>query len=187
MRDIKPTEERLAKGDITERLLPDGAQGASAVRLCASGAVYALHRAGYVADAHIAAAEKWARDYETGVLGARDPEAKRLKGRPDPECAILSRMSASARCRYVRDCLGRHSEMLLFRIMIDGSSLATLAQHLHDRVGAEGRPYAGATRHDRLRVAGMLALLLEQLAEIYCRMPDGLLVDWAAVPCASSG
>ncbi|MCI1796583.1 hypothetical protein NKW44_14710 [Acetobacter lovaniensis] len=72
---VNATPERLAKGDVTEVYVQEHQNLPPQKRLRSSGALYALRRAGTITDAHVAAAEHWARDYETGVLGARDPEA----------------------------------------------------------------------------------------------------------------
>lgn len=151
MRDIKPTAERLAKDDVTEVYVQDQEKQPPEKRYRSSGALYALRRAGTITDAHVAAAELWARDYETGVLGARDPEAGRKGGVADPHTIMLARAAAVSRCEYVRKALGAVGETLLRRMMIDGMSVQAIAE-------------AGSTH--KLRVSGALELLLDQLVEV---------------------
>lgn len=155
MHDIKPTAERLAKGDVTEVYVQEQERQRPEKRYRSSGALYALRRAGTITDAHVAAAELWARDYETGVLGARDPEAGRKGGVADPHTIMLARAAAVSRCEYVRKALGTVGETLLRRMMIDGMSVQAIAE-------------AGSTH--KLRVSGAIELILEQLVEVY----DGL-------------
>lgn len=152
MRDIKPTAERLAKGDVTEVYVQEQEKQPPEKRYRSSGALYALRRAGTITDAHVAAAELWARDYETGVLGARDPEAGRKGGVADPHTIMLARAAAVSRCDYVRNALGKVGVAFLSQVMIDGMSINALS---------------AATRRDKRRVAGSIELLLEQLVEIY--------------------
>ncbi|KAA8384039.1 hypothetical protein FOH24_07695 [Acetobacter tropicalis] len=159
MRDIKPTAERLAKGDVTEVYVQEQEKQPPEKRYRSSGALYALRRAGTITDAHVAAAELWARDYETGVLGARDPEAGRKGGVADPHTIMLARAAAVSRCEYVRKALGAVGETLLRRMMIDGMSVQAIAE-------------AGSTH--KLRVSGALELLLDQLVEALDRMPGRL-------------
>ena len=98
MHDIKPTQERLQKGDVTQVYVQEHESLPPVKRYRSSGALYALRRAGTITDAHVAAAELWARDYETGVLGARDPEACKSGGRSDPH-TIMQARAASVRWR----------------------------------------------------------------------------------------
>lgn len=155
MREIKPTPERLAKGDVTEVYVEEQKGQPPQRRFRSSGALYALRRTGTITDAHVAAAELWARDYETGVLGARDPEAGRKGGVADPHTIMLARAAAVSRCEYVRKALGKIGTAFLCQVMIDGMSINALAT---------------ATRRDKRRVAGGIELLLEQLVEIYDTM-----------------
>ncbi|MCP1231742.1 hypothetical protein [Acetobacter indonesiensis] len=162
MRDIKPTAERLAKGDVTEVYVQEQEKQPPEKRYRSSGALYALRRAGTITDAHVAAAELWARDYETGVLGARDPEAGRKGGVADPHTIMLARAAAVSRCEYVRKALGTVGETLLRRMMIDGMSVQAIAE-------------AGSTH--KLRVSGALEMLLDQLVEVLDLMAGQF---WAA-------
>lgn len=159
MRDIKPTAERLAKGDVTEVYVEEQKGQPPQRRFRSSGALYALRRAGTITDAHVAAAELWARDYETGVLGARDPEAGRKGGVADPHTIMLARAAAVSRCEYVRKGLGETGEMLLRQIMLGGMSVNALA--------------AEKITH-KFKISGAIELLLEQLLERYDNM-DGLM------------
>lgn len=159
------TPERLAKGDVTEVYVQEHENQPPEKRLRSSGALYALRRAGTITDAHVAAAEHWARDYETGVLGARDPEAGKKGGLPDPHVIMLSRAAAVRRCEYVRNALGQVGETFLHRMMIDGMSVQAMAE--------------AASTH-KLRVSGALEMLLDQLVEVYQVMPGKLWKRFAA-------
>lgn len=153
---VNATPERLAKGDVTEVYVQEHQNLPPEKRLRSSGALYALRCAGTITDAHVAAAEHWARDYETGVLGARDPEAGRKGGVPDPHTIMLSRAAAVTRCEYVRKALGQVGETFLRQMMVDGMSVQAIAE---------------AKRTHKLRVSGAIDLLLEQLVEAYQVMP----------------
>lgn len=163
---VSATPERLAKGDVTEVYFQEDRNQPVEKRLRSSGALYALRRVGTITDAHVTAAEHWARDYETGVLGARDPEAGKQCGRADPEYALLSRIAAADRCRYVRNKISAVGENLLINLMIEGLSISSLSLE-------SGKP--------RARLTGAVELLLEQLIEIYEQMPERCFFDWSSV------
>ena len=154
--DIKPTPERLQKGDVMQVYVQEHENLPPVKRYRSSGALYALRRAGTITDAHVAAAELWARDYETGILGARDPEAGKSGGKADPHTIMLARAAAVRRCEYVRKALGTVGETLLHRMMLDGMSVQAIAE-------------AGSTH--KLRVSGAIELVLEQLVEVLDGMP----------------
>lgn len=149
---INATPERLSKGDVTTVYVQEHKNRPAEQRLRSSGALYALRRAGTITDAHVAAAESWARDYETGILGARDPEAGRKGGAPDPHVVMLSRAAAVTRCDYVRKALGQVGETFLRQMMVDGMSVQAIAE---------------AQKTHKLRVSGAVTLLMEQLVEAY--------------------
>jgi hypothetical protein len=153
---VNATPERIAKGDVTEVYVQEHQNLPPEKRLRSSGALYALRRAGTITDAHVAAAEHWARDYETGVLGARDPEAGRKGGVPDLHTIMLSRAAAVTRCEYVRKALGQVGETFLRQMMVDGMSVQAIA----DLKGC-----------NKLKVSGAIDMLLEQLCELYQNMP----------------
>lgn len=181
MQEITETPERLAKCDFTyvEVRLKKNGKAHYSLRV---GAVYALHKVGSISDAQLRAAEDWAWDYETGILGRKDPQASKQCGKSDAEYAILSRIVAADRCRYIEKCLGKVSEGILIKVMIECLSLNEMALAIStedDKLKKE------AKRHHKRRLAGMIDLLLEQLAEAYSRMPDNLFMDWSAVPGAS--
>ncbi|KAA8387097.1 hypothetical protein FOH24_07115 [Acetobacter tropicalis] len=98
----------------------------------------------------------WARDYETGILGARDPEAGKSGACSDIEYAMLSRAAAVSRCQSVQRNLGEVSQRFLQMMMIDGMSV----NQMH-----------AAMNKDRMRVSGAIELLLEQLVELYDNFP----------------
>ncbi|MFT8440169.1 hypothetical protein [Acetobacter fabarum] len=150
------TPERAQRGDLTHVYVHHIHSTAYAEVQRSAGLLYTLRRSGTITDAAVAAAESWARDYETGVLGGKDPEKSRQSGNPDAEYAILSRIAAVDRCRYVRSCLGSVGEDLLRKIMIDGLSISQISDQ---------------QEKDRKRLSGAIELLLEQLAEVYSNMP----------------
>lgn len=182
MREIKATAERLEKSDVTTVEVTFGKR--SKPHMCSRvGAVYALHAGRSISDAQLRAAEDWTRDYETGILGGKDPLASKQSGCPDAEYAILSRIAAVDRCRYIKGKLGAYSEQLLIRVMIEGLSLHNMAVAIaKDKNESLRDPLVN--RHDKLRVAGMIDLLLGQLADAYTNMADEMLMDWTAVPAA---
>lgn len=149
---INATPERLSKGDVTTVYVQEHKNRPAEQRLRSSGALYALRRAGTITDAHVAAAESWARDYETGILGARDPEASKKCGCADAEYALLSRIAAAGRCRHVKCCIGVSGERLLLCIMIQGLSISNLSADT-------GKP--------RARLTGAIEIILEQISDIY--------------------
>lgn len=150
------TPERAQRGDLTHVYVNHQSGTDCAEVRRSAGILYILRRSGTITDAAVAAAEHWARDYETGVLGGKDPEKSRQSGNPDAEYAILSRIAAVDRCRYVRACLGNVGVDLLYKIMIDGMSISQISDQ-HEK--------------DRKRLSGAIELLLEQLAEVYSNMP----------------
>ncbi len=151
-----PTPERVAHGDIGLTALDARtAIGALNVYRCCVG-LYGLRRSGAIDDAQVAAAEMWARDYETGVLGASDPELAGNCGRGDVHDMMLARAAASERYSYIRAALGRAGERLLILLMIEGLSMSAMGERL---------------QQDRKTIAGALVLLLEQLVEQYDGMP----------------
>lgn len=166
---VNATPERLAKGDVTEVYVQECQNLPPEKRLRSSGALYALRRAGTITDAHVTAAEHWTRDYETGILGARDPEAGKQCGRADPEYALLSRIAAADRCRYVRNKISTVGENLLINLMIKGLSISSLSLE---------------SEKPRARLTGAIEFLLEQLIEIYEQMPERCIFDWSSVPLA---
>lgn len=149
------TPERMQRGDIFPSEIKDSS-GNDVPVMRSSGALYALHKSGTLTDAQVTAAELWARDYETGVLGGRDPEAGAGGGCPDPEYALLSRVAASSRCSWVNERIGQCGVRLMISLMIDGLSVSAMSTQ-------DGKP--------RTRITGMIEMLLDQLAEAYSAMP----------------
>ncbi|WP_395495814.1 hypothetical protein [Acetobacter sp. KSO5] len=152
---IEPTPERLAKGDIAETDI-EIRKGIYTPCLRSSGALYTLRKSGAIKDCHVAAAEMWARDYETGVEGARDPEAGKSGGKADPELSLISRAAAVTRCEAVRRSLGKVSWRFLHMMMIQGMSINKMKAEL---------------KKDHAKISGAIELLLEQLVELYDDMP----------------
>lgn len=153
------TPERAQMGDISISCIKDSKRSKTTTHMRAGGVIYALQNSKTLSDAQVHAAELWARDYETGVLGARDPEAKAGSGCPDPEYALLSRIAAGTRCRYVQEKLGQTGIKILFMLMIDGLSVSAMASLME-------KP--------RMRVTGSIEMTLDILSEIYSEMPGKL-------------
>lgn len=153
------TPERMQRGDIVLTEIEDK-RGHMTKHMRSSGALYTLRKSGAIQDRHVAAAEMWARDYETGILGARDPEAGKSGGKSDIEYAMLSRAAAVTRCESVRRCLGAASQRFLVLMMIDGLSVNQMRVEL---------------QMDHKKVSGAIELLLEQLVELYDNFPGRII------------
>ena len=113
--------------------------------------LYGLLHSGTITQRHVDAAQRWARDFETGIMGAADPE-RRGTGGGDIHDMLIARSAAVARCETIRRTLGNYASDLLVLLVIDGLSLGKLAEHY-------GK--------NRQLIKGSIELLLEQLAEIY--------------------
>ena len=120
------------------------------------GALAPLARNGDIDQAQTSAAERWYRDYVMGVIGARDPEAKRSGKAPDLHASMLARAAAVTRCRAVRNGLGLCGELRLRLLLIDELSFSSIANRL----------FPGDV-NGRKKIAAQMAFLLEQLAELY--------------------
>lgn len=155
VRGLSPLPDRMAKGDVIETWVDDEHKVAQKV-FRSSGALYTLQRSGAILDRHVAAAELWARDYETGILGARDPEAGKSGGKSDIEYAMLSRAAAVSRCQSVQRNLGEISQRFLQAMMIDGLSVNQMSKVMHK---------------EHRKISGAIELLLEQLVELYDLLP----------------
>lgn len=156
---ISPTPERLGRGDVVETSLETAGQ-APQKAYRSSGALYTLRQSGAIEDCHVAAAEMWARDYETGILGARDPDAGKSGAKSDIEYAMLSRAAAVSRCQAVERSLGKVSMRFMTLMMIDGLSVSQMEQQ---------------TKKARQKITGAIELLLEQLVELYDDLPGRLM------------
>ena len=150
----RATPERLRKGN--DFLILDGMQ-----RLC--GPLSALHRSGEIDDSHVAAADRWYRDYVLGVVGARDPDSARSGKVGDYHAGMLSRVAACTRYRAVRDALGFCTEVRLRLLLIDELSFSAIAEKLMPK-----------DVNGRKKVAAQMVFLLEQLAEHYDALDNGL-------------
>lgn len=143
----RATPERLRKGSdfrVVERVQ----------RLC--GPLSALHRAGDIEDSHVAAADRWYRDYVLGVEGARDPDSVRSGKARDFHAGMLSRVAACTRYRGVRKALGFCTEVRLRLLLVDELSFSAIAEKLMPN-----------DVNGRKKVAAQMVFLLEQLAEHY--------------------
>lgn len=156
---ISPTPERLGRGDVVETLVETAGQ-APQKAYRSSGALYTLQKSGAIKDCHVAAAEMWARDYETGILGARDPEAGKSGAKSDIEYAMLSRAAAVSRCQVVERSLGKVSMRFMMLMMVEGLSVRQITEQMCK---------------DRQRIAGAIELLLEQLVELYDTLPGKMM------------
>ena len=149
----RATPERLRKGSDFRVL--DGMQ-----RLC--GPISALHRSGEIDDSHVAAADRWYRDYVLGVVGARDPDSARSGKVGDYHAGMLSRVAACTRYRGVRDALGLCTEVRLRLLLLDELSFSAIAERLMPK-----------DVNGRKKVAAQMVFLLEQLAEHYDALDKG--------------
>ncbi|WP_215745161.1 hypothetical protein [Gluconobacter sp. P1C6_b] len=113
--------------------------------------LYSLLRNGTITQRHVDGAQRWARDFETGIMGAADPE-RRSTGQGTLEDMMLARSAAVTRCEGVRRTLGRYASDLLVLLVLDGLSVAKIAE-------LYGKNRQGMT--------GAVELLLEQLADYY--------------------
>ena len=146
----RATRERLGKGqDIRIK---------DEVQQVVSG-LATLAKSGDIGQAHSSAAERWYRDYVMGVMGARDPEARRSGKAPDPHAAMLARTAAVGRCRAVRRGLGLCGEIRLKLLLIDEFSFSAIA----------GKLLPGDV-NGRKKIAAQMSFLLEQLAELYAEL-----------------
>jgi len=113
--------------------------------------LYSLLRNGTITQRHVDCAQRWARDFETGIMGAADPE-RRSTGQGTLEDMMLARSAAVTRCEGVRRTLGRYAADLLVLLVLDGLSIAKIAE-------LYGKNRQGMT--------GAVELLLEQVADYY--------------------
>ena len=113
--------------------------------------LYSLLRSGKIKQCHVNVAERWARDFETGIMGAADPE-RRSTGQGTLEDMLLARSAAVSRCEGVRRVLGRYAADLLVLLVLDGLSVSKIAE------------LYGKDRHG---MSGAIELLLDQLADYY--------------------
>ncbi len=118
-----------------------------------------LARNGDIDQAQSSAAERWYRDYVLGVVGARDPEARRSGKAPDVHAAMLARTAAVGRCRAVRQGLGLCGEIRLKLLLIDELSFSAIASTL-----------LPGDVNGRKKIAAQMSFLLEQLAELYVEL-----------------
>ncbi len=143
----RATAERLAKGQSFA--VRDDVQHIV-------GSLAVLAKNGDIDQSQSSAAERWYRDYVMGVVGARDPEARRSGKAPDLHASMLARTAAVGRCRIVRGGLGLCGEIRLKLLLIDELSFSAIAAKL----------FPGDI-NGRKKVAAQISFLLEQLAELY--------------------
>ncbi len=118
-----------------------------------------LAKTGDIDQAQSSAAERWYRDYVMGVVGARDPEARRSGKAPDLHAAMLARTAAVGRCRAVRQGLGLCGEIRLKLLLIDELSFSAIAAKL-----------LPGDVNGRKKIAAQVSFLLEQLSELYVEL-----------------
>jgi len=169
--EIQPVEAAFSQGSLVPELLLERAPAertGKGQRLRVEdgvqkviGGLTTLTRNGEIDQAQSSAAERWYRDYVTGVIGARDPDAKRTGRAPDIHAAMLSRSAAVTRCRAVRQALGFCGEVRLKMLLVDELSFSAIAAALlpNDVNG-------------RKKIAAQMVFLLEQLTEHYAAFDD---------------
>jgi HEAT repeat protein len=87
-----------------------------------------LQRAGSISDADAAAALRFRRDYENGVLGARDPEAQRGAGGGGIPAYLAAIVDVTSRYRQAAQALGRHGDELLRGYVVEGLSIREMSR-----------------------------------------------------------
>ena len=147
--------------DLANRASPERLRKGNDFRLVEGvlrlqGPLAALRRSGEIGDVHVAAANRWYRDYVLGVEGARDPDAVRSGKARDFHAGMLARVAACARHRGVRDALGLCAEIRLRLFLADELSFSSIAEKLMPK-----------DVNGRKKIAAQLSFLLEQLAEHY--------------------
>ena len=152
------------QGGAVHRATPERVAKASTSTVTAgvqrlTGPLLALHRAGDIEGHHVAAADRWYRDYVLGVEGARDPEATSTGRAPDIHAGMLSRVAACGRHRDVSEALGLCAEVRLRLMLIDELSFSAIADKLMPK-----------DVNGRKKIAAQMIFLLEQLAEHYARL-----------------
>ncbi|EHH68397.1 hypothetical protein [Gluconobacter morbifer] len=151
--DSAPLEGALAgKMTLVDVKLTDKKEEVPVTVLRRGAGLYGLLQNGTISAAQVKAAEKWARDYETGVEGATDPERYRSGRRGDIHDMMIARAQAVARYEGVRRSLGRRASDMLTLLVIEGLSVSRIAMHY---------------QRDRKQIVGAIDLLLEQLVEYF--------------------
>ena len=115
-----------------------------------------MYRHGQIDDDERAAANRWHRDYVTGLLGAVDPEENRTSTGADAHDVQLSRVAAVNRCRAVRMALGLCGEVRLIMLLVEELGYAAMAKRL----------FPGQADGER-RIKAELLFLLVQLKQHY--------------------
>ncbi len=151
LRHIAP--ETIDNGPTPERRSKMAARGRDGRAI---GLVDLMYRRLQIGDAEVAAANRWHRDYVTGIIGAVDPEEGRTSTGADAHDVQLSRIAAVARCRAVRMALGFCAEVRLNMLLVEEMSYAAMAQRLFP-AQPSGEP----------RIKAELVFLLGQLVEHY--------------------
>ncbi|WP_428375183.1 hypothetical protein [Lichenicoccus sp.] len=156
--------DRAYDGHVAHRATPERLAKASGSAVSAgvqrlTGPLLALLRAGDIEAHHVAAADRWYRDYVLGVQGARDPETTSTGRAPDIHAGMLSRVAACGRHRDVGEALGLCAEVRLRLLLIDELSFSAIASKLMPR-----------DVNGRKKIAAQMIFLLEQLAEHYARL-----------------
>lgn len=154
--DNRPTPERDAHSHIRTEQVRTSLQGPALAVRRVVGAVGLMWKRDEISDAEHAAAERWYRDYATGVLGGRDPSESRSTGGADAHDAQIARIHAVARCAAVRAAIGFCGEVRLKAVMIDELTFVAMAHRL----------LPGKAGGERL-IKSQVQLILEQLAEHY--------------------
>ncbi|WP_240386366.1 hypothetical protein [Asaia bogorensis] len=114
--------------------------------------LYSLLHSGTITQCHVVAAQSWASDVETGIIGAFDPE-RRSTGQGTLEDMLIARSATVAGCESVRRNLGRYAADLF---VLDGLPVSRIAK-IYDK--------------NRRSMADAVALLLDQLSYYYDNLP----------------
>ena len=136
--------------------LPAKIEQTTAVGTRTASALSTLRRSNDIDDTHIAAADRWYRDWVMGVVGACDPSIQRSGQAADPHSRMLARIAASSRCTAVREYLGMQAERRLRMILVEELSFSEIGRRLLPR-----------DVNSRKKIAAQTILLLEMLAEHY--------------------
>ena len=165
--DEASSPNMVCYGQVAQRALParlakanDWAVSAGVQRI--TGPLLALLRAGDIEGHHVAAADRWYRDYVLGVEGARDPEATSTGRAPDVHAGMLSRVAACTRHRNVSEALGLCAEVRLKLLLIEELSFSAMASKLMPK-----------DVNGRKKIAAQMIFLLEQLAEHFAKLDNG--------------
>ena len=154
--DNRPTPEREDHTHIRTEQVRTSLRGPALAVRRVVGAVGLMWKKGEIEDAEHAAAERWYRDYATGVLGGRDPKEGRCTGGADAHDVQIARLSATTRSIAARRVIGFCGEVRMKAVMVDELTF----------VAAASRLMPGKSGGERL-IKAQVELILKQLVEHY--------------------